>query len=242
MIGKLSIGAALGICVAVSQLVTPTAATAKTLKVSVDSIKNGGTIPGKYAFCVPAAQGHTAPGANFNPNISWSKGPRGTKSYVIIVTDPDVPTIRDNMNKEGVTVSASIPRRTFFHFILVDIPPSVRSIAEGAVSSARVPHGKPATQVKVGVPGLNDYTTVLVGSDTMKGKYYGYDGPCSPWNDEIVHHYHFTVYALSVAKLDLKQDFNGADATAALKGKVLAQGEFVGLYSQYPPVMAKLPK
>jgi hypothetical protein len=224
------------------QLGLAPAASAAALKVKVDSFKSGQVIPGKYAFCIPATTGHTAPGGNINPKISWSKGPRGTKSYAIIVTDPDVPTIRDNMNKEGVTVSASIPRRTFYHFLLVDIPPDVRSLAESADSKGRVVHGKPATPTVTGVRGLNDYTTVLAGNEAMKGKYYGYDGPCSPWNDEIVHHYHFTVYALSVPKLALNGDFNGIDAMAAIKDKMLAQGEVVGLYSQYPPVMAKLPK
>jgi Raf kinase inhibitor-like YbhB/YbcL family protein len=242
MIRKISIGIALGTCVAISQLAIALAASAASLKVSVGSINSGKAIPAKYAFCVPAVQGHTGPGANFNPSISWSKGPAGTKSYAIIVSDPDVPTIRDNMNKEGVTVSASIPRRTFFHFMLVDIPPDVTSIAEGAASNARVPHGKPATQTKIGVPGLNDYTTVLAGNEAMKGKYYGYDGMCPPWNDEIVHHYHFAVYALSVPTLNLTGDFTGIEATAALKDKVLAQGEVVALYAQNPDVIAKLPK
>jgi hypothetical protein len=217
-------------------------ASAASLKVKVDSFKSGQVIPGKYAFCIPAETGHTAAGGDISPKITWSKGPRGTKSYAIIVTDPDVPTIRDNMNKEGATLPATMPRRTFYHFLLVDIPPKVRSLAEGEASNARVVHGKPATAIKVGMPGLNDYTTATAASEALKGKYYSYDGPCSPWNDEIVHHYHFTVYALSVLKLDLKGDFNGTDAMAAIKDKILAQGEVVGLYSQYPPVIAKLPK
>jgi Raf kinase inhibitor-like YbhB/YbcL family protein len=230
----------LGLLVTAALAATP--ASARALKVSVDTFKNGKVIPVRYAFCAPAAQGHTSPGPNVNPRISWSKGPAGTKSYAIIVSDPDVPTIRDNMNKEGVTVSASIPRRTFFHFILIDIPSDVRSIAEGDESEARVVHGKPATPTKVGIRGLNDYTTALAGNEAMKGKYYGYDGPCPPWNDEIVHHYHFRVYALSVATLKLTGDFSGTETLAAIKDKVLAQGESVGLYSQYPPVMEKLPK
>ena len=59
----------------------------------------------------------------------------------------------------------------------------------------------------VGVRGLNDYTKVTASNDAMKGQYYGYDGPCPPWNDELVHHYHFTVYALSVKSLDLPAGF-----------------------------------
>ncbi len=67
-------------------------------------------------------------------------------------------------------------------------------------------------------------------------------GPCPPWNDEIPHHYHFAVYALSVPKLNVKEDFNGTDVMAALKDDiVLAKGEVVGVYAQNPDVIKKLP-
>jgi len=36
------------------------------------------------------------------------------------------------MNKEGMAMTADIPRKNFFHWVLVDIPPSVTSIKEGA--------------------------------------------------------------------------------------------------------------
>ncbi len=214
-------------------------ASAATLKVSVDSFKNGGTVPNKYAFCVAAAQGHTTGGQNINPSISWSKGPRGTKSYAIITFDPDAPAEhREMMNKEGVTMTADIKRHNFYHWVLVDISPKVTSIKEGADSNARVLHGKPATST-VGVKGLNDYTKVTASNDAMKGQYYGYDGPCPPWNDEDIHHYHFTVYALSVKSLNLPKDFDAEAAQDAMKGKILAQGEDVGLYTQNPAKGAK---
>lgn len=220
-----------------------TPASARSLKVSVDSFKNGQTIPNKYAFCAPAAQAHTTGGANINPRISWSKGPAGTKSYAIILYDTDAPAEqREKMNKEGETLTSAVPRKDFFHWVLVDIPPNVTSVPEGADSNARVVHGKPATPAKVGVRGLNDYTKATAANEAMKGQYFGYDGPCPPWNDETVHHYHFTVYALSVPKLDLGTDFDGPAAMAAIKGKVLAQGEVVGLYTQNPQKGAKLPK
>lgn len=218
-------------------------ASAATLKVHVDSFKNGGTIPSKYAFCVPAAQGHTTGGANINPSISWSKGPRGTKSYAIIVYDNKAPAEhREMMNKEGVTMTADIKRHDFYHWVLVDIPPNVTSIKEGADSNARVAHGKPATPSAAGIKGLNDYTKVMAANDAMKGQYYGYDGPCPPWNDDVVHAYHFAVYALSASSLDLPKDFDGPAAQDAMKGKILAQGETVGLYTQNPAKGAKASK
>jgi phosphatidylethanolamine-binding protein (PEBP) family uncharacterized protein len=40
----------------------------------------------------------------------------------------------------------------------------------------------------------------FAGDNDMRGDYYGYDGPCPPWNDEIVHRYVFTLFALDVAE------------------------------------------
>ncbi|MFY9693719.1 MAG: YbhB/YbcL family Raf kinase inhibitor-like protein, partial [Xanthobacteraceae bacterium] len=104
-------------------------ATAATLKVHVDSFKNGDAVPNKYAFCAPAAAGHTTGGQNINPSISWSKGPKGTKSYAIILYDTDSPAEhREMMNKEGVTMTSDIKRHDFFHWVLVDIPANVTAI------------------------------------------------------------------------------------------------------------------
>ena len=55
--------------------------------------------------------------------------------------------------------------------------------------------------------GINDYTGWFAGDKDMAGNYFGYDGPCPPWNDEILHHYVFTVYALDVPRLDIAGDF-----------------------------------
>jgi len=234
-VGMLAAGMAVGLAA--------TPAFARTLKVHVDSFRNGGTIANKYAFCVPAAQGHTTGGANISPSISWSKGPRGTQSYAIILYDTDSPAEhREMMNKEGMTMTAAIKRHNFYHWVLVDIPTSITSLKEGADSNARVLHGKPATPAAAGVRGLNDYTKVTASNDAMKGNYYGYDGPCPPWNDEIVHHYHFTVYALSVKSLGLPSGFDATAALDAMKGKILAQGEELGLYTQNPAKGAKVPK
>jgi phosphatidylethanolamine-binding protein (PEBP) family uncharacterized protein len=100
----------------------------------------------KFAFCVPAAQGHTTGGPNLSPSISWSKGPRGTKSYTIILYDTGSPAEqREKMNKEGMTLTDDVPRRNFYHWVLADIPANVTSLKESADSNARVVHGKPAT-------------------------------------------------------------------------------------------------
>jgi Raf kinase inhibitor-like YbhB/YbcL family protein len=219
-------------------------ASAQALTVSVDGVESGKMMPAKYTFCMPAAQGHVGAGPDISPHISWSKGPAGTKSYAIILHDTDSPAEqREKMNKEGETLTSAVPRRNFFHWILVDIPADVTSIAEGADSNARVIHGKPATPAAAGgARGLNDFTKVTAANEAMKGQYYGYDGPCPPWNDENVHHYHFTVYALSVPKLDLGKEFDAAVAMAAMKDKTLAQGELPAIYTTNPDKGAVVPK
>jgi Raf kinase inhibitor-like YbhB/YbcL family protein len=212
------------------------------LQVHVDALKSGHLISSDYAFCMAAAQGHFAAAPDKSPHITWSKGPAGTKSYAIIMYDTDSPAEhREWMNQEGQTLTAAIQRKIFYHWVLVDIPANLTSLAEGADSDARVAHGKQAP-TKIGVHGRNDYTLSFAANDALKGDYYGYDGPCAAWNDTNTHHYHFTVYALSVPSLGLSGAFDGAPALAAMKGKVLAQGELVGLYSVNPAVIAKLPK
>jgi len=217
-------------------------ASAASLQVKADSIKSGGMVPSKYGFCMPAAQGHVAPGTDISPPISWSKGPRGTKSYAIILTDIDNPAEqRDRMNKEGMTVESSAKRRTVFHWVLVDIPANVTSLKEGAESEGRVPHGKPAT-TNVGVRGLNSFTEFMASNEQMKGQYHGYDGPCPAWNDELVHRYIFTVYALSAPSLNLSGDFDGAAVLAAIKDKLLAEGKLETKYTVNPKTGAEVPK
>jgi Raf kinase inhibitor-like YbhB/YbcL family protein len=158
------------------------------------------------------------------------------------LTDIDNPEEqREKMNKEGMTVTSSAKRRTVFHWVLVDIPANVTSLKEGAESEGRVAHGKPAT-TKLGMRGLNDFTQFMANNEQMKGQYHGYDGPCPGWNDELLHRYIFTVYALSVPTLNLTGDFNGAAAMAAIKDKVLAEGKLETKHTTNPATGAKVPK
>ena len=110
---KICIGMVLGTFIVVMEPIP--SAFAATLKVRVDSIQSGKMIPTKYSFCMPAAQGHIGPGPDISPSISWTKGPRGTQSYAVFLTDTDSPKEqREKMNKEGMTVPSSVPRQTFF--------------------------------------------------------------------------------------------------------------------------------
>jgi len=70
----------------------------------------------------------------------------------------------------------------------------------------------------------------------MEGTYRGYDGPCPPWNDSIVHHYTFTLYALDVESLPVTGNFTAADVRKAMEGHVLAEASLTGTYSLNPDV------
>jgi hypothetical protein len=239
MIRNTTVHLVLGACLAIAGT---SAASAATLKVKVDSIKSGGMIATQYAFCKAVAKGHAGPAEDISPPISWSKGPKGTESYAIILNDTDSPkTDRDKMNKEGMTIPNTAERQTFYHWVLVDIPANVRKLKKGADSSARVVHGK-TKAAAVGTHGLNMFTMAFASNDAMKGKYLGYDGPCPPWNDDNVHHYHFYVYALSVKSLGLPADFDGPAAEAAMKGKILAEGKFDAVFVTNPAKGAKVSK
>ena len=119
--------------------------------------------------------------------------------------------------------------------MLVDLPPSVTSIAEGSHSSGITPKGKPpGPSPSGGLQGLTNYTQWFEGHPDMGGQYAGYDGPAPPWNDERVHGYRFTLYALDVPTLGLSGSFTGQQLREAIQGHVLEQAELLGIYAIYP--------
>jgi hypothetical protein len=68
----------------------------------------------------------------------------------------------------------------------------------------------------------------------MAGKFFGYDGPAPPWNDSILHHYTFTVYALDIEEVPVVGEFTGQQVRAAIDGHVLAEASIMGTYTQNP--------
>ena len=101
------------------------------------------------------------------------------------------------MNQPDREVPSDLPRVDFFHWVLVDLPPSLSEIAEGEFSRGFTARGKPGPSAPHGArQGLNDYTNWFASDAQMSGDYFGYDGPFPPFNDSLVHHYVFTLYAL----------------------------------------------
>ncbi|MCP4452124.1 MAG: phospholipid-binding protein, partial [Planctomycetes bacterium] len=84
--------------------------------------------------------------------------------------------------------------------------------------------------------GINSYTGWFAGDQDMGGDYFGYDGPCPPWNDSIVHHYLFTIYALDIESCPVAGAFDGAEVAAEIEGHVLGSATITGLYSLNPDV------
>lgn len=202
------------------------------MKLSSSSFGDGQRIPGAYAFAVPHATDHLTLSSNRNPQLSWSEAPAHAKSFALICHDYDVPSKGDDVNKEGRSVAASLPRVDFYHWILVDIPAGMSSIAEGEFSDGVSARGKHGPEAKHGTrQGLNDYTGWFAGDKDMGGDYFGYDGPCPPWNDEILHHYVFTLYALDCAPCPVQGAFKGTEVLKAIGGHVLAKASLTGVYT-----------
>jgi Raf kinase inhibitor-like YbhB/YbcL family protein len=204
------------------------------LQVTVEGIADGQRIPEEFAFGIRTETEPFTFGSNVSPAMSWSAGPAGTKSYAIIMHDRSVPTVFDDANQEGKSIPAGLARMDFMHWILVDIPASTTSLPKGAESDSVVPKGKPTGPADNGVRGANDFGMFMAGNPDMAGDYGGYDGPAPPWNDEIMHEYVFTVYALDVETLGLSGVFGGADALSAMDGHILASGQIVGEYTLNP--------
>ena len=84
---------------------------AMALTLTTSAFSPGGSIPPQY----------TCDGSDIAPPLSWSGAPSGTKSFVLIVDDPDAP-------------DPKAPKMTYVHWVLYNIPPSTTGLPEGATS------------------------------------------------------------------------------------------------------------
>ena len=99
------------------------------------------------------------------------------------------------------------PGGTWTHWLLWDIPAHVHSLPEDFRPGA------------LGESGKNDFGRP------------GYGGPCPP-KGHGVHHYHFTLYTLDRPVLGLPAGSKRHDLDRALKGRVVAQAKYTGLYGR----------
>ena len=97
----------------------------KTMKLASPDFEYQGEIPKKC----------TCDGEDISPTLQWSDVPEGTKSFALIVDDPDAP-------------DPAHPKMTWVHWVLYNVPTTIRSIPEG-VSRKDLPTGT--------LEGLNDW-------------------------------------------------------------------------------------
>lgn len=141
---------------------------------------HGEAIPSKY----------TCDGENSSPPLAIDAVPENTASLVLIVEDPDVPK---NIREDG----------TWDHWVLFNIPPETRLLAEG-----EVPRGAMAGT-----------TTSNTGT---------YVGPCPP---DGSHRYYFNVYALDTV-LRIPLGSTKKEVLEAMDGHVLGSGALMGTYAR----------
>jgi len=105
----------------------------------------------------------------------------------------------------------------WWHWVMYNIPASTNGLAAGA-GNPRVllaSRGAPSGSVE----GNTDFGTK------------GYGGPCPPVGDKP-HHYHFTVFALKVDKLDVPSGATAAMVGFNLNANKLATARITGLYAR----------
>ena len=196
------------------------------MRLHSDSFEHRQPLPAEFAL--GARDGF---GGNRNPHLAWDEVPAGTRSFVLLCIDPDVPTDPALVADAATPIQVEHPRGDFVHWVVADIPADVRAIAAGSCSDGMTAKGKPAGHDAGGVRGLNDYTGWFAGNAELGGDWHGYDGPYPPAHDLREHRYFFRVFALDVASLALPQPFTAADALRAMQGHVLGEAALYGTYS-----------
>ena len=88
----------------------------QTFRLASPTFQDRGAMPARF----------TSDGDNLSPPLMWDHAPAGTKSYALIMDDPDAP-------------DPAAPQMTWVHWVLYDIPATVHALAEG--ESQHLPAG-----------------------------------------------------------------------------------------------------
>jgi len=168
------------------------AAQSQQFKLASPDFKQNGTIPAAQVY-----NGFGCTGKNVSPALKWTGAPKGTRSFALLVHDPDAPT-----GGAG-----------WWHWLVVNIPPSVTELATdaGKADAAHLPKGALQVVTDFGAP--------------------GWGGPCPPVGDKP-HRYNFTIYALKVDKLDLPPDAKAALAGFMVNANAIGKATLTGKYGR----------
>jgi len=166
---------------AVLLAVCPAPAAAQ-LQISSPAFKDGAEIPAV----------HARPSGNVSIPLKWTGAPEAAKSFALSIID-----------RHPIA-------RNWAHWIVINIPPDVDSLAQGA-SGKNMPLG--SIEIR------NSFGDI------------GYGGPQPPGGTGA-HQYVVTVYALKDPRLVLKPDATLSDFQAAIKGNVLAEASITGLFGK----------
>ena len=150
----------------------------------------------------------TADGRNVSPTLTWSGAPPGTREFALILDDPDAPT-----------------PQPFVHWVIYKIPGTATGLPEGLPMGAAVK----APGLETAAQGLTGFAMFARGGGPPPQP--GYRGPAPPPGKP--HRYTFKVYALN-APLEARDGMTKDDLLKAMEGKIIAQGELVGLYERKP--------
>ena len=157
----------------------------EAMEISSSAFKDGEKIPIQYVM--PGAGGK-----NISIPLAWKNVPAGTKSFCLSIVDTH--PIAQN----------------WVHWLVINIPPQVTSIEEGA-SKKKMPKG--SVELK------NSWGDI------------GYGGPQPPKGTGD-HPYVVTLYALNVEKLDLGANTSLSAFKKAIEGKVIGSASLTGKYGR----------
>ena len=120
--------------VAVASLALSGVAQAAGFSLTSPDFKNNGAIPDKNVY-----SGFGCTGENVSPALEWKNPPAGTKSFALLVHDPDAPT-----GGSG-----------FWHWLVYDLPASTTSLPAGAgkTDGSALPKGTVQGRTDFGTPG-----------------------------------------------------------------------------------------
>lgn len=121
-------------CAAISSTITFSAATAAAIKVTSNAAPAGSVLTQSQVFA-----GFGCSGQNISPDLTWSAGPEGTKSYAVTMYDPDAPT-----------------GSGWWHWVVYNLPASTHALPAGAGSAdgKALPAGAVQGKTDFGGPGF----------------------------------------------------------------------------------------